>query len=255
MNRFLVWINIVAVIVTLVVNGLANIIPFNGQTTAAISDKFPVYFVPAGYVFAIWGVIYIGLIAFGVYQALPRQRDNPRLKRIGYLFALSCLANSVWIPLWHYEFFPLTVVVMLALLLLLIAIYVRLDIGRRRVTAIEKWCVDIPFSIYLGWISVATIANITDLLYYWKWDGFGINPQWWAVLLLMAASAISLAMSVMRRDIAFLLVIIWAFAGIADKQASAPLVANAAWLMTALVSLMLLGVVYRRVSRNRPAAA
>ncbi len=256
MNQITVrhWLNIVAVIVTLVVNGMANAIPLNGQTTAAISDKFLVYFVPAGYVFAIWGVIYIGLIAFGVYQVLPAQRDNPRLNRIGYLFALSCLANSVWIFLWHYEFFALTVLVMLSLLLLLIAIYMRSDIGRQRVTTIEKWCVDIPFSIYLGWISVATIANITDLLYYWKWDGFGINPQAWAVIMLIAAAAIALAMSVMRRDIAFLVVIIWAFAGIANKQAPAPMVANAAWIMTVLVVLMLVAVVYQKL-RKDPLAA
>jgi len=250
MKRFLPWINVVAVIVTLVVNGMANAIPLNGQTTAAVSDKFLVYFVPAGYVFAIWGIIYVALIAFGVYQALPAQRDNSRLNRVGYLFALSCLANSAWIFLWHYEFFPLTVVVMLSLLLLLIAIYLRLDIGRSRAKAAEKWCVDVPFSIYLGWISVATIANITDLLYYWKWDGFGINPQAWAIIMLIAASAISLAMSLTRRDIAFLLVIVWALAGIAVKQAAAPMVANAAWFMTALIALMTVAVIYQKLHKD-----
>ncbi|MDE3088096.1 MAG: tryptophan-rich sensory protein [Chloroflexota bacterium] len=255
MKRFLPWINGVAVIVTLVVNGMANAIPLNGQNTGAISDRFLVFFVPAGYVFAIWGIIYIGLIAFGVYQALPAQRDNVRLNRIGYLFALSCLANSVWIFLWHYNFFPLTVVVMLLLLLLLIAIYLRLDIGRSRVTQIEKWCVDIPFSIYLGWISVATIANITDLLYDWNWDGFGINPQAWAVIMLVAAAVISLAMTLTRRDVAFLLVIIWAFTGIAIKQAVAPLVATSAWIMTALVVLMLLCAIYQRFHRSLSTAA
>jgi benzodiazapine receptor len=246
MKRFLPWINVVAVIVTLAVNGMANAIPLNGQNTGAISDKFLVYFVPAGYVFAIWGIIYIALIAFGVYQALPSQRENPRLARIGWLFALSCLANSAWIFLWHYEYFPLTVAVMLTLLLSLIAIYVRLDIGRTPVTTIEKWFIDIPFSIYLGWISVATIANITDLLYYWKWDGMGIDPQVWAVILLVAATLISLAMTLTRRDIAYLIVIIWAFAGIAVKQASTPLVANAAWIMTALVTVLLFGAIYPR---------
>jgi benzodiazapine receptor len=246
MKRFLPWINVVAVIVTLAVNGMANAIPLNGQNTGAISDKFLVYFVPAGYVFAIWGIIYIALIAFGVYQALPSQRENPRLARIGWLFALSCLANSAWIFLWHYEYFPLTVAVMLTLLLSLIAIYVRLDIGRTPVTTIEKWFIDIPFSIYLGWISVATIANITDLLYYWKWDGMGIDPQVWAVILLVAATLISLAMTLTRRDIAYLIVIIWAFAGIAVKQASTPLVANAAWIMTALVAVLLFGAIYPR---------
>jgi benzodiazapine receptor len=228
------------------VNVLANALPLNGQNTGAISDKFKVFFVPAGYVFAIWGVIYLGWLAFTMYQALPTQRNNPRLQRIGWLFALSNLANAVWLFTWHYELLPLSVVVMLSLLLLLIAIYLRLDIGRARVTTIEKWCVDIPFSIYLGWISVATIANITDLLYYWKWDGWGIAPQVWAVIMLVVASALALAMTWTRGDVAYLLVIVWAFVGIAVKQSAAPLVANTAWLMTGVVALMIpLSVWYR----------
>ena len=90
-------------------NGLANALPLNGQTTAAVSDSFPVYFVPAGYVFAIWGVIYLALIAYTIFQALPAQRANPTLRRIGWLYILSAAANSAWIFFWHYELFPLTV--------------------------------------------------------------------------------------------------------------------------------------------------
>ena len=246
MKRWLPWVNIVTVVVALAVNVLANALPLNGQNTGAISDKFKVFFVPAGYVFAIWGVIYIGWLAFTVYQALPAQHSNQRLQRIGWLFALSNLANAVWLFTWHYELFPLSVVVMLSLLLLLIAVYMRLDIGRARVTTTEKWCVDIPFSIYLGWISVATIANITDLLYYWKWDGWGIASQVWAVIMLVVASALALAMAWTRGDVAYLLVIVWSFVGIADKQSAAPLVANTAWLMTVVVALMIpLSVWYR----------
>ena len=246
MKRWLPWINIATVLVALAVNVLANALPLNGQNTGAISDKFKVFFVPAGYVFAIWGVIYIGWLAFTVYQALPAQRNNPRLQRIGGLFALSALANAGWLFAWHYGLFPLSVVVMLSLLLLLIATYLRLDIGRAHVPTIEKWCVDIPFSIYLGWISVATIANITDLLYYWKWDGWGIAPQVWAVIMLVVASALALAMTWTRGDVAYLLVIVWSFVGIAVKQSAAPLVANTAWLLTVVVALMIpLSVWYR----------
>jgi hypothetical protein len=239
MKRWLPWINTATVLIALAVNVLANALPLNGQNTGAISDKFKVFFVPAGYVFAIWGVIYVGWLAFAVYQALPAQRNNPRLERIGWLFAFSNLANAAWLFTWHYELLSLSVVVMLSLLLSLIAIYVRLDIGRARVTIIEKLCVDIPFGVYLGWISVATIANITDLLYYWKWDGWGIAPQVWAVIMLVVASAIALAMAWTRGDVAYLLVIVWAFVGIAIKQSAAPLVANTAWLMTGVVALMI----------------
>jgi len=136
---------------------------------------------------------------------------------------------------------------MLLLLALLIAIYLRLDIGRAQVSTMEKWFVNIPFSLYLGWISVATIANITDLLYYWRWDGWGIAPQMWAVIMLVVASVLALAMTFTRADVVYLLVFVWAFAGIAVKQSATPLVANAAWAITLLVALMIpLGLLYRR---------
>lgn len=251
MKRFLAWLNVVVTLATIAINVLANALPFNGKNTGAISDQFRVYFVPAGYVFAIWGVIYIGWIAFTIYQALPAQRDNPRLNRIGYLYAWSGVANSVWLFFWHYERFPLTVLVMLTLLILLVTIYLRLNINRERVATVEKWCVDIPFSIYLGWISVATIANITDLLYAWQWNGFGIDPQAWAVIMLVVASLLSLAVALMRADIGFLLVIVWAFVGIGVKQSAAPLVANTAYGLAVLVALMIgLGWWYRGRTRG-----
>ena len=159
-------LNIVAIIVTIAMNALANIVPFNGQNTGQISDMFKVFFVPAGYVFSIWGVIYLGFVAFAVYQALPAQRDNKTLAAITPLFLVSCVANVVWLLLWHYNQFPLTLFFMIVLLLSLIAIYLRLDIGRGPVTPAVKWMLNLPFSIYLGWITVATIANFTSVLDY-----------------------------------------------------------------------------------------
>ena len=240
-------LNLLALLAVIVINGLANALPLNGLTTGEISDRFQVYFVPAGYVFSIWGLIYVGLIAFAVYQALPAQRDNPRLRSIGYLFALSCVANIAWLFLWHYEIFPLTLVAMLALLLLLIAIYLRLGIGRAQVPAEEKWLVHVPFSIYLGWITVATIANVTSLLDYLNWNGWGISPEAWTVIMLVAGVAIASAVSLTRGDVAYMLVVVWAFAGIAVKHASTPVVATAAWVTTALAALMLVvGWVFRK---------
>lgn len=233
------WINLFAVLATLVVNGLANALPLNGLNTGEISDRFKVFFVPAGYVFSIWGVIYLGLIAFGIYQLLPGQRENPRLRRIGYLFALSCLANIVWLFLWHYERFVLTLFAMVALLLLLIGTYLRLEIGKTKFSLVEKWCVSIPFSVYLGWITVATIANVTSVLDYLKWEGWGLKPEIWAVVMLVAGLLIAAAMSLTRADVAYLLVIIWAYIGIAVKQAGTPLVSNTAWIISAIVAILL----------------
>jgi hypothetical protein len=240
-------LNLLAFLGTVTVNGLANALPINGQTTGEISDRFQVYFVPAGYVFSIWGLIYLGLLGFVVYQLLPAQRNNQRLGRIGYWFVLSCLANGIWILLWHYEFFALTVVVMLILLISLIAIYLRLDIRRVQVTTAEKWLVDIPFSIYLGWITVATVANVTTLLSYWSWSGWGIGAQVWAVIMLVIATALAAAMSLTRRDIAYALVIVWAFVGIAVKQGGTPLVAWSAALLAVMVAAIgAIGVLRRK---------
>jgi benzodiazapine receptor len=233
-------VNIIVTIAVIVVNGLANALPLNGQNTGEISDRFDIYFVPAGYVFAIWGLIYLGLIAFTVYQALPSQRDNPRLRRIGTLYALSGVANIAWLFLWHYEQFVWTIVAMLALLLSLIAIYLRLGIGRTRVSPAETWLVRVPFSIYLGWVTVATIANATQLLDYVGWNGWGIAPQVWAVIMLLAATLITLAVSFSRGDVAYVLVIVWAVVGIALKHSDTLLVAISAWVAVGLVLLSLL---------------
>ncbi len=241
-------VNLLAFIVTVMVNGLANALPINGVTTGKVSDSFAVYFVPAGYVFAIWGVIYLALLGFAVYQLLPAQRESPRLARIGWWFTLGSLANSAWIFFWHYRIFPITLVLMLTLLVSLLAIYLRLGIGRTKVSRTEKWLVDVPFSIYLGWITVATVANVTDVLYHLGWNGAPLSPQVWAVIMLAIATALAAAMSLTRRDIAYVLVIVWAFIGIAVKQAATPLVAWAAWLL-AVVALLTLGMgVLRRTS-------
>jgi hypothetical protein len=238
---------ILALILTLVVNWLANALPINGYTTAQVSDMFAVYFVPAGYVFAIWGVIYLFLIGFAAYQALPSQRENPRLRSIGYVFILSCLANSAWIFFWQYLLFSWTLLLMLTLLVSLILIYLRLDIGRSRASTAETWLVRVPFSIYLGWVTVATIANVTDVLEYWSWNGWGIFPEHWAVIMLAIATLLAALVSFTRRDAAFLLVLIWAFAGIGVKQADTAVVANAAWTATGLVALILVvGLFWKR---------
>jgi hypothetical protein len=239
-------INVLAFVVTIVINGLANSLPLNGQTTGDVSDRFQVYFVPAGYVFSIWGLIYLALLAFTVYQALPAQRENPRLRRAGYSFALSCVANVTWLFLWHYEVFALTVVAMVALLLLLIATYLRLEVGRARVPAAEKWLAHVPFSIYVGWITVATIANVTSFLDYLNWGGWGISPEAWTIVMLVAGAGIATAVGLTRGDVAYMLVIVWAFAGIGVKHAATPVVATAAWAMAAVVVVMLIVSALRR---------
>ncbi len=239
---------ILSVVATIAVNALANVLPLNGLNTGEISDRFKVYFVPAGYVFSIWGVIYIGLIAYAVFQALPSQRENPRLRQTGFLVAASGLANIAWLFLWHYEQFPLTLVAMFTLLGLLIAIYLRLGIGMTSVQAAETWAVRVPFSIYLGWITVAAIANITAVLYFLNWDGFGISAEIWMLIVLAAVLVIAGLVSLTRRDVAYNLVIPWALVGIAFKQSTVALVSTASLIAAAMVAVVLIFSLLRRIT-------
>jgi hypothetical protein len=238
--------NVVSVVLALTVNILASALPLNGQNTGEISDRFKVYFVPAGYVFAIWGLIYIGWIGFAIYQALPAQKENPRLRRLGYSFALSGVFNAAWLFAWHYDKFGLSVIIMLVLLALLIASYLRLNVGMSPVTKAENWLVDVPFGTYLGWISVATIANIADWLYLVRWDGLGIQPQVWAVIMLAVAGVLGILMATTRHEAAFLFVLAWSFAGIAVKQAGTPMVAASAAVLAVIVFGLGLYSIWRR---------
>jgi hypothetical protein len=231
---------------TLVSNGAANTLPLNGRETGEISDSFNVFFVPAGYVFAIWGVIYLAMLAYTVYQSLPAQRANPRLRATGWLFALSNIANGAWIYFWHYGLYELSLVTMFTLLGLLLAIYLRLNIGKVRFSAVEKWTFSIPFSIYLGWITVATIANITAVLSYLGWTGGGISGEAWTVILLIAGLVIAGLMAFTRSDIAYILVLVWAFVGISVRWLGLPVLNFAGFVAAALVLALLVA------SRLRP---
>ncbi len=227
------------VLITIVINILADALPINGLNTGAISDKFKVYFVPAGYVFAIWGIIYIGLIAYAVYQALPAQRANPRLQATGWWVVLGGLANCAWIFLWHYEQFIGTLAAMLILLATLIAVYQGLGIGRMQVSSGETWAVRIPFSIYLGWITVATVANVSDVLDTLHPIGFSSTAAIWMVVTLAAVLLIAGLMNFLRRDVAYAIVILWALAGIAARFPQSGIVTIATWVTFGLVAASL----------------
>jgi benzodiazapine receptor len=218
-STLLKGMNIIAFVLTVLVNGLAGSTTLiGGKSTADISDMYPTLITPAGYVFSIWGVIYILLGIFVVFQALPSEKGKGYQNRIGWLFVLSSLLNIFWLFLWQYEYLSLSVVLMFLLLATLIAIYLRLNIGKSAVSLREKLAVHLPFSVYLGWITIASIANVAAFLVSENWDGFGINQETWATLIIIVALLITLLVIVTRRDVAYGLVIIWALVGIAVKQ-------------------------------------
>ncbi len=229
---------VLSVIATLVVNALSNILPFNDLTTGEVSARFDVLFVPAGYVFSIWSLIYIGLIAFALFQALPANRSRPRLRRIGLLVMISCLANMAWLFLWHYLLFAYTVPVMGVLLFSLIVIYSQLQ-PKASLKSLEQWTVQIPFRIYLGWVIVATLANVTIVLESAGWSGFGLQDTFWAVFLLILATALGWWFARYQEDAIVPLVLVWAFIGIAIKQRG--VVEHAGWA-AAILCLLAAGI-------------
>ena len=245
--------NILAWTLMITVNGLAgSTVILGGKTTGEISNANPTLITPAGYAFAIWGVIYILLGVFVVYQALPHVRDRPFQKSIGWLFMLSSASNILWLFAWQYEYLVVSVVIMFVLLAVLTTIYVRLNIGRAKLGWGERLMVHLPFSVYLGWITVAAIVNVAATLVSIGWDGFGIEPELWAVLMILVATTIAILVAVTRRDVAYELVIIWALVGIGVNQSSNQVVvfiisiSIAAVVAALIVSILLNGSEIRR---------
>lgn len=217
-------------IVTVAINMAAIAIPLGGKTTGQLSDLYPVPIVPANYVFSIWSVIYTLLIGFIVWQARPGRADDPVLRRLGYLPALTGVLNALWVVLWQFQteaqwLVPLTVPVMVALLVTLIAIWQRIH-EPQAVPAprAQGWLVAMPFSVYLGWITIATIANVTQTIYLLlgKPETFIVGPEIWGTVILLTGIVIASAVVVRGRDSAYAIVIAWAYLGVAVKQSAAP---------------------------------
>ena len=227
--------NIVALILVIVVNALANILRFGGQTTGDVSNKYYSMFTPAGFTFTIWSLIYLLLAFFVVYQSLPAQRNDERLARISPWFKVGCAANALWMFAWHLEWIGVALLLMVVLLVSLVRIYQLLDIVDAAASAGQRWLAQLPFSIYLGWISVATIANISALQAALGWNNAALEEVSWTLLKLAAAGALGAIMTLRRHDVAFGLVVGWAAFGIGAGQAATPAVAGAAFTLSLIV--------------------
>jgi len=224
----------------------------NGKTTGEISDLYPTLVTPAGYVFAIWGLIYILLLIFVVFQALPSQEGKAFQKEIGVLFVLSSAFNIVWLFLWQYGFITLSVLPMFALHATLVMIYLRLNIGKSNASLKEKLTVHLPFSAYLGWITIAAIADVATALVSINWDGFGLSATTWAIALIVAALAITLLVTFTRRDIAYCLVTIWALVGIAVEQSGNQSIVTVTEISIIVIAIALVLSISVRAKRLLP---
>jgi hypothetical protein len=247
-KRGILWVKtsvVVTFLIMITANALANIVPINGVSTGQVSDAYQNLFTPAGFIFSIWGVIYLlvagyVLYALGLFQADKESVKTELLYRTGIMFSISSLVNTAWILCWHYDLIPLTMLLMVVLLGSLA--YIAHIINKEDLSLRDKIFIRLPFSVYFGWISVATIANVTVLLVRWNWDGFGISEAVWAAIIISVGLIIGAVTAVKNRDIVYALVFLWAYTGILIKHTSSSGFAgqHTEVISTVIISIILL---------------
>lgn len=256
LRKTLSILNLLGFLGTVIVNYLAVTLPLNNKTTGELSDQYPNLFVPSGFTFSIWGVIYLLLAIFIVYQLVYAFRKNTQnisfLEKIGILFFVSSLANLSWVFAWHFELVSLSLFLMLILLGSLMAIYIKLQIGRANSSKSVKYLVHLPFSVYLGWITIATIANTTALLVDLDWNRFGLSEQFWTVAVIIIGIAVSLTILFYRKDIFYCLVVGWALFGILIKRLTVDVVPVRSIITAVIIGLTVisLGIIVQIIRRR-----
>ncbi|GAB3035766.1 tryptophan-rich sensory protein [Spirosoma pulveris] len=253
LRQFFVLFSIITLIV---MNYLSNMAAFGGKTNKEISDQYHTLITPAGYAFSIWGIIFLGLLAFGIYQGLGSQRTNPRFRAIGWWVVLNAFGNAIWSPLFNNEKIGVALVVILTMLLSLVVIEQRL-LERKHVPIIdadpdvtlpespasgmETWVARIPFSIYFGWLTVATILNVTVFLKSTQFSLMGLSEQTWAIAILIVGLVVGAIVFNRFRSVAYILVFTWAYAAIAVEQEGVgqiPLVAGAGAIVAVVLAIV-----------------
>ncbi len=253
--RILQLLNLTGFGLMVIINFLANYLPINDLDTGVISDMYPNLFTPAGFTFAIWGLIYLLLGIFAIYQVrglIGQPRDpNPLVQRIGYLFFISCLLNSAWIFAWHYLQIGPSLLIMLLLLITLIVLYYQINSLENKKEQEGYLFIAPAFSIYLGWITIATVANVTAFLVGRDWGAWGLSEVFWMVVITVVATGIVLAFMYKNRDWLYSLVALWAYFGIVVERATAEVVKWPVIVVVILGMVLIAGAVYMVVGEKR----
>ncbi len=241
-------VNIVSTLIPVVVGGLV------GNGVAEGSNRNPVLITPAGYTFAIWGLIFIATIVFAIYQALPSQRENPRFRHIGYWYTFGNLLCAAWDLIFPRNLIALSEVVILASVIALVTAYVRAGVALEPVSRIERWLAGVPLGIYAAWVTFATVVNTAVYLRSIGWDGFGIAPSIWAVIVLIVAAFVVSTVSMIRRDFAFAAVGTWALLGVvvATVQKNVTSVAVVAGVLAVVTLVVAVFAAVRRTTPHTP---
>jgi benzodiazapine receptor len=252
MKIIITWLLFVGVIA---VNALANILPINGYNTGQISAFYPNAFVPAGFTFSIWGIIYLLLLCYTIgftYYSIKRQQ-HPKafilIERINTYFLLTCVFNMAWIVAWHYLQIELSVLIMLLFLSTLIQLFLKTRTLVLDLNLTQKFILQTPFIVYLGWISVATIANITALLVAYKWTAWSIAPAYWSAAMILIAIVLAVLMLRKFKVVEFALVVAWALWGIYNAQGpAAPILAK---LTAAGIGILITAALFTLIQKPR----
>jgi hypothetical protein len=243
------WLNLAAFVLVIAMNWASSNLQINGNTVASVSDGIASLFTPAGYVFAIWGIIYLALGAFVIYGVSKKQVDNQLIDRIGPWFVINSLLNMVWLVSWLMEWWLISLVIIALMLVTLVITYLRLNAFREDVRGKDFWFVLFPFSIYLAWISVATIANTSIIFVANGITSLGVSGTFWTVVMIIVVTLVSNLMIVLRRDWFFPLVVIWAVIGIAVANDG-----NTTILITSIIVVLEQVLVMFFQRKQRPAA-
>ncbi|MFM6180869.1 MAG: tryptophan-rich sensory protein [Cuspidothrix sp.] len=242
-DRLRQWVTLIAIVGAFVVNVASNIFPLNGLSIGAISNTVfkDVLIIPANYAFAIWGLIYLGLFALAIYQFLPRKKQDADLRKTGYLLAVASGFQSIWVYFFLARFFAFSVVAMFGILASLMVAYQLLGVGEYPTSRRKRLCLHYPISIYLSWISVATVVNVACALHFYGWNGWGISGQIWTMIMLAIASIIGAIMMIRFKDIPYVSVTVWALIAIAIKHGDVNILRDLAiFLAFALISITII---------------
>ncbi|MBE9221277.1 tryptophan-rich sensory protein [Cyanobacterium stanieri LEGE 03274] len=250
-DRLRQWVNFLAILSAFGINIWANIAPWKGLTIGEISTTFfpNVLIIPANYAFAIWGLIYLGLISLAIYQVLSTQSNNPRFRQMGYYLAISSLSQIIWVLLFQSQLFTLSVMAMVGILIPLILLYLRLGINLTKLPFLQKWLINFPISIYFAWISVATVINIASALDRANWGGWGISSQVWTAIMMVVSATIAVTVIWQRRDNVYGGVFVWALVAIALRQIEENL--TLAVIAGVLAGLLVLIIIGRKAKARR----
>ena len=240
------------------VNALANILPINGLNTGQVSGFYPNAFVPAGFTFSIWGIIYLLLLSYNIAFTFYTIKQPQNKKAYSFIalvngqFLMTCVLNMAWILAWHYLQIELSVLIMLLFLMTLIQLFLKSQRQLNELSRTQMFLLHTPFMVYLGWISVATIANITALLVAYHWNGLAIAPIYWSALMILITVLLAWYMLYQFKTIAYSLVIVWALWGIYKAQGpSAPILANLTVACIGFLISAALFTYFKRDTKNK----